>query len=92
MDDVSAMTANLPTPAEVIDRFLVERCDVAPERLKAETTLQDLGLDSMMLLEVMMEVEDRFGIKLGEVQLPPNPSLGDISALAARHIAAASPT
>jgi acyl carrier protein len=82
------MTAHASEPADVIGRFLVERCGVAPEKLTPETTLADLGLDSMMLLEIMMEVEDRFGIRLGELQLPPNPSLGDLSAITARHLRA----
>lgn len=76
-----------PNPREVISRFLVERCDVAPERLTQTATLRDLDLDSMMLLEVMMEVEDRFGIKLGELSLPPNPTLGDIASCVERGLA-----
>ena len=71
---------------DVIFRFLVDRCDVAPERLTDTATLRDLDLDSMMLLEVMMEVEDRFGVKLGDLQLPPNPSLGDITACVDRSL------
>jgi acyl carrier protein len=80
------MTGTVPDPADVIGRFLVERCDVPREKIKPEATLADLGLDSMMLLEVMMEVEDRFGIRLRDLQLPPNPSLADIATLTAKHL------
>ena len=77
-----------PTPSEVIRRFLTERCDVAAERLTEAATLRDLNLDSMMLLEVMMEVEDRFGVKLGDLSLPPNPTLGQIAACVERSLSA----
>ena len=65
---------------DVIFNFLIERCDVAPQRLTDTVTLRELDLDSMMLLEVMMEVEDRFGVKLGDLSLPANASLGEIAA------------
>lgn len=74
---------------EVIFGFLADRCGVAPERLTDSATLRDLDLDSMMLLEVMMEVEDRFGVKLGDLQLPPNPTLGDIADCVDRSLGAA---
>jgi acyl carrier protein len=77
-----------PNAREVISRFLAERCDVAPERLTDSATLRDLDLDSMMLLEVMMEVEDRFGVKLGDLSLPPNPTLGDIARCVEHDLAA----
>jgi acyl carrier protein len=79
------------TPKEVIRRFLTERCEVAPERLTDDATLRDLDLDSMMLLEVMMEVEDRFGVKLGDLSLPPNPTLGDIAGCVERSLSSQRP-
>ena len=73
---------------DVIFRFLIERCDVAPERLTDAVTLRELDLDSMMLLEVMMEVEDRFGVKLGDLPLPATASLGQIAAAVERSLSA----
>ena len=74
----------------VILRFLQERFDVAPERVTPDTTLRDVGLDSMAMLEVMIELEDRLGVKLKDLTIPPNPSLGDVVALVERNLKPAS--
>ena len=66
--------------------FLQERFDVAPDSVTPTTTLRDLGLDSMAMLEVMIELEDRLGVKLKDLTIPPNPSLGDVVALVERNL------
>ncbi|MDD3484051.1 acyl carrier protein [Azovibrio restrictus] len=49
---------------DLIREFLKDRLDVEPERAALETPLADLGVDSLMLLELMFEFEDRYEIKL----------------------------
>jgi acyl carrier protein len=49
---------------ELIREFLGERLGVAPEKVVSEAPLDGLGVDSLMMLELMFEFEDRFGIKL----------------------------
>ena len=48
----------------LIRDFLQERLGVAPDRVVPEATLANLGVDSLMMLELMFEFEDRFGIQL----------------------------
>ena len=48
----------------LIREFLEDRLGVAPERVVPEALLSGLGVDSLMMLELMFEFEDRFGIKL----------------------------
>lgn len=48
----------------LIREFLEERLAVAGERVVPEALLADLGVDSLMLLELMFAFEDRFEIKL----------------------------
>jgi len=69
-----------------VKQFLAERFDIAPERLTEHASMRDLGMDSMMMLEVMLEVEDRFGIKLKDLSMPPNPTLRDVVDLARRNL------
>lgn len=48
----------------LIREFLEDRLGVAPERVVPDALLGELGVDSLMMLELMFEFEDRFAIKL----------------------------
>ena len=48
----------------LIREFLKDRLGVEPDTVVPEAPLADLGVDSLMLLELMFEFEDRFNIKL----------------------------
>jgi acyl carrier protein len=50
----------------LIREFLQNRLGVAPEQVVSEAPLDALGVDSLMLLELMFEFEDRFGITLSK--------------------------
>jgi acyl carrier protein len=69
----------------VIKDFLGERFDIPADRIRDDTSIRDLGLDSMMLLEVMLELEDRLGVKLSDLSMPSNPTLRDVVALVERN-------
>jgi acyl carrier protein len=73
---------------QAIKEFLAERFDIPPERVEPEAPLRELGLDSMMIMDVMLETEDRFGVKLMDLALPREPRLGDVVALIERNIGA----
>lgn len=70
----------------VVD-FLIERFELPRERLRGETPLRELGLDSIMMLDVMLDVEDRLGVKLRDLAMPANPKVDDIVALIERNLA-----
>jgi acyl carrier protein len=48
----------------LIREFLQDRLGVDPENVIPEASLVKLGVDSLMMLELMFEFEDRFGVKL----------------------------
>ena len=48
----------------VIREFLKERLGVEAEKITPDVLLDDLGVDSFMVLELMFEFEERFGITL----------------------------
>ncbi|MDD2743057.1 MAG: phosphopantetheine-binding protein [Rhodocyclaceae bacterium] len=50
----------------LIREFLQNRLGVLPELVVAEARLTELGIDSLMMLELMFEFEDRFGITLAK--------------------------
>ena len=52
--------------AVLVDGFRVDRSTLTPE-----TTLDQLGLDSLALMEFVFAVEDRFAVRIPEEQLDP---------------------
>jgi len=45
----------------IVDKFGVDRASLAPDR-----ALDQLGIDSLAVLEILFDIEDRFGIKIEE--------------------------
>lgn len=50
----------------LIREFLQDRLGVLPDKVVADAQLDSLGVDSLMMLELMFEFEDRFGINLSK--------------------------
>ncbi len=76
---------------EAVAAFLQERFDIAPDRLSDDVSMRELGLDSIMMLDVMLDIEDRLGLKMTDLAMPVNPKLADIVALVQRNISASRP-
>lgn len=64
----------------VIREFLDSRLGIGPEEVLPEVLLADLGVDSLMLVELMYEFEDRFNITLGNDFASPT-TVGDLASL-----------
>ncbi len=43
---------------------LVDKYDVDKDKIRPEATLADLGLDSLMVVEFLFDVEDEFNIEV----------------------------
>ena len=56
---------------DLIRTFLVDRLGVQPEQVTPEALLAELGVDSLMLAELMFEAEDRLGIDIPSDVQPP---------------------
>ena len=59
-----------PTFAAISD-VLAEKFKVDPARVEPATTLEELGLDSLALMEFVFAVEDRFDVRIPEERLDP---------------------
>lgn len=55
----------------MIRTFLIDRLGVEPEQVQPASLLADLGVDSLMLAELMFEAEDRMGIDIPSDIEPP---------------------
>jgi acyl carrier protein len=49
-----------------IRAFLVERTNLQPDQITPEANLKALGVDSLMLLELIFECEEKLDLKIEE--------------------------
>jgi acyl carrier protein len=54
------------SPYEFLAQVLSEKHDISPDAISPEATLTELGLDSLMVVELLFDVEDEFGIEVPE--------------------------
>ena len=69
-----------------VAQIIAEQAMLDPEAIKPETTLDDLGLDSLALVEVVFGIEEAFDISVPFNANEPKASEFDISKVA--HIVA----
>ncbi len=69
-----------------VTQIIAEQAMLDPEAIKPETTLDDLGLDSLALVEVVFGIEEAFDISVPFNANEPAASEFDISKVA--HIVA----
>jgi acyl carrier protein len=68
---------------DLIREFLQERLSVEPDRVVPEADLLDLGVDSLMLLELMFNFEDQLGLEIPRNAGSPR-TVGDVLAIVER--------
>jgi acyl carrier protein len=57
-----------------IATVLTEQFDVDPNLVARESTLDGLGLDSLVLMEFVFAIEDKFAVRIPEDRLDPRQS------------------
>ena len=62
------------------------------EKLKKDSTLEEIGLDSVDLVSVVFAVEDKYGVTIGENDLEKSATLGQMLDLIQAKIAAKAAT
>lgn len=66
--------------------FLGEKFDITPEQASRDVPLRELGLDSMLVLDVIMEMEDKLGTRLDDLTIPRDATLADVAAMIQRNL------
>ncbi len=64
---------------EKIVEMLVEKLDCDASEIKPDTKFSDLGIDSLDVAELVMDVEETF-----EIEMQMDPSLSTVGALVAK--------
>lgn len=66
---------------------LNERFGLDLNQLAENARLRDLGVDSMHVLEIMLDLETELGVSLSDLSLPSNPTLGEVATVISRNVA-----
>ena len=59
---------------DTLVNIFVEQFEVSPDKMTGETVLEDLGLDSLALMEFVFALEDAFKLRIPEDKLDPTQS------------------
>ncbi|MGO4936588.1 acyl carrier protein [Fundicoccus sp. Sow4_H7] len=70
------MTANNET-FEIVQKMIVERFGVQEEKVTEKMTFDDLGVDSLDVVELVMELENRFGVQFEDEKIEELNSIED---------------
>lgn len=62
-----------------IKAILEERFGIESASLNEHSRLRDIGVDSLHVVEIMLDLESDLGTKLEDLSVPPNPSLGEVA-------------
>jgi len=49
-----------------INAIVVEKLNIDGSRIRPESTLQDLGADSLDMVEIIMKIEEEFNIEISD--------------------------
>ena len=74
----SAMSSNDQILKQLLSS-LHRRFAIDIEQVTAASRLSDIGIDSLHLVDIMLDMEDAFGFRFESLLLPPNPSLEQIT-------------
>jgi len=58
--------------------IIAEKLSIDPSSIKDESTLQDLGADSLDIVEIIMRLEEQFGIQIKDEQAEGLETVGDV--------------
>ena len=53
---------------QTLTTIIAEKLDISPDKITAESTMEDLGLDSLDTFDVIFRAEDAFKIKVANYQ------------------------
>lgn len=60
------MAIEIKDTADKIVSIIAEKLHIEPSAINAQSTLQDLGADSLDMVDIIMKVEEEFGIEIND--------------------------
>ncbi len=71
---------------EEITGLVAEIAERSPDEVAPDSTLEDLGIDSLDGLRIVAAVEKKYGIVIGENEIAKIRTMPDIFGLVAKHV------
>ncbi len=71
---------------EYLKAMLHERFGLDPAVLSGRTTQQEIGIDSLLMVDMMLDIETGLGFTFASMDLPRNPDLDAIVDLIERNL------
>ena len=68
----------MPELEQEITAKIAELAEIPPERVERDVPLKDLGVDSLMVLEIVAFIERRTRCEIAESEIPKVRTLADI--------------
>lgn len=63
---------------DLLKALLKDKYDVDPDSLTGASRQDEIGLDSMTMVDLMMDIESTLDFQFPDLNLPRNPSLDEI--------------
>lgn len=71
---------------DTLKKIVTEQFELKDAQVTEATTQSDLGIDSILMVNLMMDVEEAFDIKIKDIDLPNNPTMADIVTLVEKNL------
>jgi acyl carrier protein len=74
--------------AQKIKDALVNTFGIDSTLIVADARMRDLGVDSLHVVEILLDLEAELGVKLTDLSFPPNPTLEDVAQTIQKNLSA----
>ena len=72
------MTMDKPAILHHLGAMLQDRYDIAPSAIAMDTKIRDVNVDSIHMVDLMLDIESDLGFTFKSMDLPRDATLGDI--------------
>jgi acyl carrier protein len=72
------MAADKKETAQRISAIVAEKLTIDPATITPNSTLQDLGADSLDMVEIIMQLEEEFGIQINDEEAEKLHTMNDV--------------
>ena len=69
-----------------LKEMLHERFSIDTSQLRGDTRRADIGIDSILMVDLMLDVETELDFTFDMMDMPSNPSLDEVSELILRNL------